>query len=140
MRLGKRGKTDLLGAVPLFAGLSKKELGEVAAIADEIALPAERPLTVEGEAGREFFVIVDGTVVVTRRKRKVNELGPGDWLGEIALVAHVPRTATVTTTSPVRLLVVNEQAFRGLMQQIPAIAVKVLATVGERLAEAQKPV
>jgi CRP/FNR family transcriptional regulator, cyclic AMP receptor protein len=138
MRLGKKSKTDLLGSVPLFAGLSKKELGEVAMIADEIDLPAGREVIAEGDRGREFFVLVDGTAKATRKGRTVNAMGPGTWFGEIALVAHVPRTATVTTTSPVRLLVVTEAAFSGLMTRIPAIAVKVLQSVGERLAEHQK--
>lgn len=135
MRLGKRGKTDLLAGVPLFAGLSRRELGEVAAIADEIALPAGRVLIEEGARGREFFVLVDGAVEVTRDGRRINTAETGSWFGEISLVAHVPRTATVTATSPVRLLVVEEQAFGGLMRRMPSIAVKVLATVGERLAE-----
>lgn len=140
MRLGKSGKTDLLARVPLFAGLSKKELGEVAAIADEIDLPEGRTLIREGDRGREFFVLVSGSAAVTRKGRKINTAEAGSWFGEIALVAQVPRTATVTSTSPVRLLVVSEPAFKGVMQRIPAIAVKVLATVGERLAEAQKAI
>lgn len=140
MRLRKAGKTDLLAAVPLFAGLSKKDLGEIASIADEISLPAGRTLIEEGERGREFFVLVDGTATVERNGRKIDEVGSGSWFGEIALVAQVPRTATVTTSSPVRLLVVHESAFRTLVQRLPSIAVKVLATMGERLAEHQKPV
>jgi CRP/FNR family transcriptional regulator, cyclic AMP receptor protein len=140
VRLGRQRKSDLLAKVPLFVGLSKKELAEVASIADELDVPPGRELIREGERGREFFVLVDGSAVVTRRGRKVNEVGPGSWLGEIALVAHVPRTATVTTTSPVRLLVVTEQAFAGLMTRIPGIAVKVLQSVGERLAEFQTAV
>jgi CRP/FNR family cyclic AMP-dependent transcriptional regulator len=140
MRLGKKGKSDLLAQVPLFAGLSKRELGEVAAIADEISLPAGRTLIEEGDRGREFFVLVEGDAVVTRKGRTINRVSGGAWFGEIALVAHVPRTATVTTESPVRLLVVTEHAFASLIRRIPAIAVKVLATVGERLAEVQKSI
>jgi CRP/FNR family transcriptional regulator, cyclic AMP receptor protein len=140
MRLGKTSKSDLLAAVPLFAGLSKKELGEVAAIADEISLPAGRRLIEEGTRGREFFVLVEGTAAVSRKGRKINEVEGGSWFGEIALVADVPRTATVTATSAVRLLVVTEHGFRSLIQRVPGIAVKVLATVGERLAEYQKSI
>ena len=74
-----------------------------------------------------------GTVEVTRKGKQVRELGAGDFIGEIALVADVPRTATVTATSPVRLLVVTDRAFRGLLEQMPSIAKKVLQSLGERL-------
>ena len=70
---------------------------------------------------------------VTRNGKQLRELGAGDFIGEIALVADVPRTATVTATSPVRLLVVTDRAFRGLLEQMPSIAKKVLQSLGERL-------
>ena len=78
-------------------------------------------------------MVVDGTVVVTRKGKKVRDLGAGDFIGEIALVSDVPRTATVTASSPVRLLVVTDRAFRGLVEQMPSIATKVLQSLGERL-------
>ena len=87
----------------------------------------------EGERGREFIVIAEGTVKVTRNGKELRELGAGEFIGEIALVADVPRTATVTATSPVRLLVVTDRAFRGLLEQMPSIAKKVLQSLGERL-------
>jgi CRP-like cAMP-binding protein len=124
---------DLLARVPLFSGCSKRELQEVAALADELDLSEGTVLIKEGERGREFFVIVDGTVAVTKDGRRVSTLGGGDWIGEIALVSDVPRTATVTTTSPVRLLVVTDRAFSGLIKRSPSIALKVLASVAERL-------
>jgi len=74
-----------------------------------------------------------GTVRVTRNGKQLRELGAGDFIGEIALVADVPRTATVTATSPVRLLVVTDRAFRGLLEQMPSLAKKVLQSLGERL-------
>ncbi|HEY7731017.1 MAG TPA: cyclic nucleotide-binding domain-containing protein [Gaiellaceae bacterium] len=133
MRLRKDAKMDLLARVPLFSGCSKRELQEVAALADELDLSEGTVLIKEGERGREFFVIVDGTVAVTKDGRRVSTLGGGDWIGEIALVSDVPRTATVTTTSPVRLLVVTDRAFSGLIKRSPSIALKVLASVAERL-------
>jgi len=126
-------KIDLIGRVPLFAGCSKKELGEIASLADELDLREGRTIIREGERGREFFVIVDGTVSVTRKGRKVASLAGGDFVGEIALISDVPRTATVVTTSPARVLVVTDRDFRGLVQRMPNIAVKVLAAVAERL-------
>ena len=133
MRLHKDAKMDLLKGVPLFAGCSKAELQRVASLADELDLGEGATLIREGERGREFIVVVDGTVRVTRKGKKLRDLGAGDFIGEIALVSDVPRTATVTATSPVRLLVVTDRAFRGLIEQTPSIATKVLQSLGERL-------
>jgi CRP/FNR family transcriptional regulator, cyclic AMP receptor protein len=133
VRLHKDAKTDLLKNVPLFAGCSKSELQKIASLADELDLGDGATLIREGERGREFIVIADGTVRVTRNGKLLRELGAGDFIGEIALVADVPRTATVTATSPVRLLVVTDRAFRGLLEQMPSIAKKVLQSLGERL-------
>ena len=133
MRLHKDAKIDLLKNVPLFAGCSKTELQRIASLADELDLGDGTTLIREGERGREFIVIAEGTVKVTRNGKQLRELGAGDFIGEIALVADVPRTATVTATSPVRLLVVTDRAFRGLLEQMPSIAKKVLQSLGERL-------
>ena len=131
--LHKDAKTELLRNVPLFAGCSKAELQQVAQLADELDLAEGATLIREGERGREFLVVVDGTVRVTKNGKKVRELGSGDFIGEIALISDVPRTATVTATSPVRLLVVTDRAFRGLIEEMPSIATKVLQSLGERL-------
>jgi CRP/FNR family cyclic AMP-dependent transcriptional regulator len=133
VRLHKDAKIDLLKNVPLFAGCSKTELQRIASLADELDLGDGATLIREGERGREFIVIAEGTVKVTRNGKQLRELGAGDFIGEIALVADVPRTATVTATSPVRLLVVTDRAFRGLLEQMPSIAKKVLQSLGERL-------
>lgn len=133
MRLRKNAKVDLLAKVPLFSGCSRRELQEIASLADELDLPEGTVLITEGERGREFFVLVDGTVSVTRKGRRISTLGAGDWIGEIALVSDVPRTATVIATSPVRVLVVTDRAFSGLIKRSPSIALKVLASVAERL-------
>ena len=132
MRLKKDTKVDLLRGVPLFAGCSKTELQRIASLADELDLAEGAMLIREGERGREFLVVVSGTVSVTKRGKKITDLGAGDFIGEIALVSDVPRTATVTATSPVRLLVVTDRAFRGLIEEMPSIATKVLQVLGER--------
>ena len=133
MALGKNAKIDLLKRVPLFAGCTKAELREIALSSDELDLPEGRALTREGQRGREFFVLVSGTARVTRDGKMLADLRSGDWFGEIALLTHVPRTATVTTTSPVQLLVVTDRAFKRVVESMPRIALKVLASVGERL-------
>ena len=127
-------KLQLLKGVPLFAGCSKKELGEIALVADEIDVGEGKVLTREGDAGREFFMLVDGAVDVRRNGRRIRTMGPGDFFGEIALVSDRPRTATVTATQPATLLVVTDRAFRQLMRKIPSIQLKVLTALADRLA------
>jgi CRP-like cAMP-binding protein len=136
--LGKNTKIELLRRVPLFAGCSKKELRELASRTDEIDLRDGYVLMREGRPGREFIVLVDGTATVTKDGKKLGDLGPGDWVGEIALLTNVPRTATVTSTSPIRVLVITDRAFKRLVETMPSIALKVLASVGDRLARDTK--
>jgi CRP/FNR family transcriptional regulator, cyclic AMP receptor protein len=131
--LRKNAKIELIKRVPLFSHCSKKELGLVAQIADEIDLPEGKTLMREGDRGREFFVLVEGSADVRRRNRKVNTLGGGDFFGEIALVSQRPRTATVTTSSPVRALVVTEQSFRSLLDRAPDVQRKVLQALADRV-------
>jgi len=133
VRLHKDAKVDLLRGVPLFANCSKSELQQIATLADELDLAEGATLIREGERGREFIVVAEGSVRVTRDGKTLRDLGAGDFIGEIALVADVPRTATVTATSPVRLLVVTDRAFRSVLEQMPSIATKVLQSLGERL-------
>jgi CRP-like cAMP-binding protein len=133
VRLGKNAKIELLKRVPLFAGCSKAELREVALSTDEIDLRDGHVLTREGRSGREFFILVEGTASVTQDGNEVAELKAGDWFGEIALLTHRPRTATVTASSPVRVLVLTDRAFRRVVETMPRIALKVLASVGQRL-------
>ena len=133
--LRRNAKIELLKRVPLFAHCSKKELNEVALVADEIDMPEQKTLTSEGDPGREFFVLIEGTADVRRKGRRVNTMGPGDFFGEIALVSDRPRTATVVASSPVRLLVVTDRAFRELMRKMPSIQDKVLSALAARLAD-----
>jgi CRP-like cAMP-binding protein len=134
VRLRKDAKSELLRTVPLFAQCSKRELGAIGGIADEIDLKEGTELTRQGKPGREFFVLIDGTADVLKGGRKVNTLKGGDFFGEIALVHNAPRTATVKATSPVHALVVTERNFRRLLEEQPEIQRKVLAALAERLA------
>jgi CRP-like cAMP-binding protein len=132
--LRKNAKVELIKGVPLFSHCSKKELGLIAQLADEIDLPEGKTLMREGDRGREFFVLVEGTADVRKGKRKLTTLGKGDFFGEIALVSQRPRTATVTTASPVRTLVVTEQSFRSLLDRAPDVQRKVLQALADRVA------
>jgi CRP/FNR family transcriptional regulator, cyclic AMP receptor protein len=132
-RVRSATKLDSIARVPLFAGLSKSELGQVASIADEIDLPADKVLIREGERGREFFVLLEGEAEVARKGKALATRRAGDFFGEIALVSNLPRIATVKTRKPVRALVIRDVDFRALLQRTPAIAVKVLQAVADRL-------
>jgi CRP/FNR family transcriptional regulator, cyclic AMP receptor protein len=134
MRLRSDAKMSLLATVPLFAGCSKRELAKIAALTDEIDLPAGKTLTDEGRSGREFCVIVTGSVDVKKGTKKLATLKDGDFFGEISLILDAPRSATVTSTSSVRLLVVERQAFQHLMREFPSIQAKVLEALAARLA------
>ena len=134
MRLGKDAKTDLLKGVPLFSKLDKKGLEDVAQIADEIDLPAGKEMATEGDRGREFFVLLKGEADVTRAGKKINTMKEGDFFGEIALVTKMPRTATVTATGNVDVLVITERAFDNLLKNSPEIGRAVAEALVERVA------
>jgi CRP-like cAMP-binding protein len=131
--LRKDAKVKLVSKVPLFGGLSKQQLGQIASIADEIDLRRGKVLTREGERGREFFVLLEGEAEVRRKGKKLATRRAGEFFGEIALVSDRPRVATVTATTPVRALVIRDTDFRGLVSRMPQIALKVLEAVAERL-------
>jgi CRP-like cAMP-binding protein len=131
--LGKDGKTELLKHVPLFSHCNKKQLAAIASVADLSDFPAGTRLIREGEVGRDFMVIVEGAVDVKRKGRKINELGPGDFIGEMALIVGAPRNATVTTTEDSWLLVVTERQFWDLLEQSPQLKTSVIKAMGERL-------
>jgi CRP/FNR family transcriptional regulator, cyclic AMP receptor protein len=129
----KDQKLRLLRGVPLFANCSKASLGQIARLADEVELPAGRVLTQQGRIGNEFFVIVEGKVRVERDGRRIQTEGPGDFLGEIALIDHRPRTATATCETPCRLLVLAHREFHALLAVSPAISNAVLKALAQRL-------
>ena len=132
--LRKNAKIELLRRVPLFSGCSKRELAEIALIADEIDVASGKTLIREGERGRQFIVIIDGSVKVSKKGRSVPIRGGAEFFGEIALLSDAPTNATVTTTSPVRALVVVDRGFRELIERSPGIQIRVLRSLAERLA------
>ena len=127
-----------LKEVPFFSTLSKRELTTVAQQIDEIDVAPGRVLAREGDLGHEFFVIVDGTAEVTRGEARLAELGPGDFFGEMALVDEERRTATVTATTPMRMLVMTRQAFRAIDRSMPAVHATIVKAIKERRAATQQ--
>jgi CRP/FNR family transcriptional regulator, cyclic AMP receptor protein len=136
--VGIREVADQLASVPLFAGCSKRELQTIARAAKEVSHPAGKVLAAEGEKGVGFFLILEGTAKVTVGGRTRNTLGPSEFFGEISLLDQGPRSATVIATSPVKLLGITAWVFQGLVQEHPAIALKMLEVVAGRLRSATK--
>jgi len=126
-------KLELLHRIPLFAGLDKHKIERLGMLAEEVDVPAGKVLIRQGESGGDMMVLVSGQVGVERDGERLNTLGPGDFFGEIALIERGPRTATVTTESPARLLVVNHRDFHSLMEEFPEIAAQVLTTLAHRV-------
>ncbi len=126
-------KADALGRAPLFEGLSKDELRALAKVTEDLEVDAGKVLCREGEAAREFFVIVDGRVEVSRDGRPLSTLADGDFFGEIALIEDLPRTATVIATSPLRFFVLTRQAFRSLLSRQPEVENKILRALARRV-------
>jgi CRP/FNR family transcriptional regulator, cyclic AMP receptor protein len=137
MAFRKSAKIELLQRTPLFSECSKRELAEIAAIADELDIPAGQDFIREGERGREFFALIEGTVEVRRNGRKVKLKGGSEFFGEISLISATPRTATVTATAPVRALVITGPAFAALLRRSPQLQLKVLRSLAERLAPSE---
>lgn len=128
-------KVDALAKAPLFAALSRQELGDLAKATEDLEVDEGKVLTREGDLGREFFVIVDGDVSVTQDGKEIRRLGAGDFFGEIALIYdNARRTATVTADSPLRFFVLTRQSFRSLLEHQPEIEEKVMAALEDRLA------
>lgn len=128
--------TESLSTVPLFAGLTDADRREVVQAGDEIDVEAGRELVTEERVGREFFLIIDGEAVVRRDGREVATLGPGDYFGELALLDKGPRTATVVARTPMRLFVLGQREFGGLVSTVPGLASKLLLRLAQRLREA----
>jgi CRP/FNR family cyclic AMP-dependent transcriptional regulator len=131
----KRAYLDHLRNVPLFRSLNNKELQTLAKAADEITVPAGHVLVDQGQTGREAFIIVDGSATVKRNGKKVTTLGPGAVVGELSLLDHGPRTATVTTDSESTVLVVDQRHFLGVLDDVPSLSHKLLATLASRIRE-----
>jgi len=124
-----------LKSVPLFASLSKRDAQAVARVADEVDVAAGKQLIAEGDLGYEFFVVEQGTGEVRRGDEVIATIGPGDFMGEMALLGQAPRNATVIATSPMTLIVITGPNFRHIEREMPAVAAQIRAAVEERSAK-----
>ena len=126
-------KLELLHRIPLFAQFDRHHIERLGMLTEEVDVPAGKVLIRQGDSGDDLMVVVSGQVGVERNGERVNQLGPGDFFGEIALIERAPRSATVTAEAPTRLLVVSHRDFHSLMDEFPEVAAKVLMTLAHRL-------
>lgn len=125
-----------VGDIWLFSACSASQLRTIRRAVEEVEVPAARVLCEEGSVGREFFFIVEGTAAVRRGNRKVATLGPGTYFGELSLLDRKPRSATVVSETAMKLLVLDQRRFNGLLDAMPALAHKLLVAMAGRLRDA----
>jgi CRP/FNR family transcriptional regulator, cyclic AMP receptor protein len=138
-RMGKRG-VHLLAAVPLFSDLSSRHLKRMADLAEEVRFSAGDPIVQEGQPGGTFYVILEGEAKVTRKGRKLNELYPGDFFGEVSLLDGGPRTATVTAETPIVAIRLFRKEFAKLIAADPEISLKIVAELASRIRRTHRSV
>jgi len=134
----RQEREQLLEKVSMFAALSKKELGRLAAVAQERRVPSGTVLTTEGEAGDEFFVVAEGMAQASIKGRKVGSIPAGSFFGELSLLDQGPRTATVTAELPTRLVVLTAKDFGEVIDDVPAISLKIMRGLASRIRQADK--
>jgi CRP-like cAMP-binding protein len=136
--VASRNVVELLTKVPIFSGCTKRELDAVLRAAKDVSHSEGHVIAREGDRGVGFFLILDGTAKVTRGGKQLAALGRGDFFGEISLLDRGPRTATVTATSPIQLIGLTAWVFRGLLEEHPTIAMKMLEVIASRLRRVSK--
>ena len=127
----------MLRKVPLFGACTDKQLAFIVTQVEELDFPAGKVLCRQGDSGGDFFITLSGTAEVVRDGHSVDELGAGDFFGEIALIDHGPRTATVTAKTALRCLVLGPGQFQNVLHQNVEIATAVLRALGQRIRTAK---
>jgi len=131
----KTAHLEHLRNVNLFQGCSTKELQKIAKAGDEITMPAGSLIVDQGQTGREAFIVLEGSVTVKRNGKKVATGGSGTVVGELSLLDHGPRTATVVCDTECTLLILDQRHFMGVIDEVPTIAHKLMASLAGRIRE-----
>jgi len=131
----KKSYLESLRRVSLFSSCSNKDLEKIAKAGDEVTMEAGSLVVDQGQTGREAFVILKGSATVRRNGKKVATLGPGSVVGELSLLDHGPRTASVVADTDCVMLVISQRQFLGVLDSIPALSHKMLATLAGRIRE-----
>ena len=131
-------KHDLLLSTKLFAGLDRKSLAHIAEATTELTIPAGTVMARAGDSARDAWVILDGTVDVSIDGEVVATLGKDEIVGELSLLLHEPRQASVTAATEVRLLVIEPGRFDALLDEVPAISRHLVVALARRLRDADR--
>ncbi len=129
----KDSKVNLIASVPLFHGLGRKELEQIAKLLDDVDIPVGKVLMRQGETGAEMFVVATGSVRIERNGAFIRNAGPGSSIGEMSLLSEGPRTATVTAIEPTKILLAGHREFHQLMDQHPAIRLHILDGLAKKI-------
>jgi CRP-like cAMP-binding protein len=124
---------DHLKTIPLFSYCSRKELRTLGARSIGVRVPAGQTLIQQGDRGGEFFVVLAGQAQVSRDGAVVDTVGPGDFFGELAVLDHAPRNATVTATDPMEVLVFSRSDFETVLFDAPLMTRRLLTGLARRL-------
>ncbi len=139
--MARKSKIDpLLAGVPLFSACTPDELSKISRMTTPVEVRAGHVLTREGDAGKEFFLIIEGEVTVEKGGRVVATMGSGGFFGEAALLDGGPRTATVTANTDVVLESIGRREFLALLDDAPHFTRSILKGVAARLRERQAEV
>jgi len=130
---GKHDRQRLLANVALFSACTDKELDRLARHAEIVDFRAGEVLMTEGEPGHEFYAIIDGEVGVTTGGETVAKLGPGAYVGEMALLDPGPRTATVTALGDTQAVLLSSREFYAAIDEVPGLSRKLLGGMAKRL-------
>ena len=127
-----------LGEVPLFSKCSRRDLQTVIKHVEVLALHGGAQVISQGQAGDAFYVLLEGAAVVRRNGRKVGELGPGDYFGELALLDPAPRNADVVAAGDVEVARLDAGSFRTMLRSVPAMNERLLAGLARRIRDADR--
>jgi CRP-like cAMP-binding protein len=137
-RMAQDEKMERLQTVPILEECTGRQLREVARITEVIEVPAGTVLTRVGDAGDEFFMIVDGAARVDVPGGATRRLAPGEFFGEMSLLDGGPRSAMVVAETAIRLLVIKRRHFATLLKEAPALTLKILATLARRVRDLER--
>jgi CRP/FNR family transcriptional regulator, cyclic AMP receptor protein len=131
--MARKSIASILGSVPLFSGLTAKELKTIGGLTQEVSFTVGAELTKQGSVGYECLIIVEGQAKVERDGVLLSVLGPGDYVGELAMIDKGVRTATVTAVTDVSAVVMGPREFTTALAEVPTLSRKLLIELAQRV-------
>ena len=137
-RVSRDDKIKHLERVPIFEDCGMKQLRRIADISTIVEVPERTVLCRAGESGEEFFVLIDGTALVTLSPQRRGRISPGEFFGEMSLLDGEPRSATVKAETDLRLLVIDRSHFWALLREVPELTERILVALSKRVRNTQR--